>query len=382
MITFCIPTNNNLAYLKGCIESIKDQKPIYSGIEILVYVDDNNDTETIDWLRHQRLVRYLINPFDSIKGIAYGYNRCIEQAKNSLVCMFHADMVMGPLFVENMLKHHKSGVIVAGTRIEPPLHPAGPEKIVEDLGIYPNQFDYIKFKDRVTNLQQLPGNMDKTTAGVFAPWMAEKSLLLEIGMHDEEFHSYHEDSDIFNRLLLKGVEFKQSRDAFVYHYTCRGGQFKDGVDSVTKDPAFHEMKARAMQHFISKWHTPPGHDKYMNPIVVPKFSTQIVIPDRVVSTDSIFLNYDSLVNKAKGDYSVVLTIDTKSLSKASIEFGLTTVFYAIAEHNKIGTFNYEGITVQVNNLDQIQDQLIICNNNTTYCSPETPKQKPSMKPTY
>jgi hypothetical protein len=35
--------------------------------------------------------------------------------------------------------------VVSATRIEPPLHPDGPEKILMDFGIEPEEFDEQKF---------------------------------------------------------------------------------------------------------------------------------------------------------------------------------------------------------------------------------------------
>ena len=131
MITFCLPTKDNLRYLKGCIESIR--KNSTHNNEILVWVDSDNDG-TIDWL-NKNDVKYLVNTEEKPKGIAYGYNRCIEESSNDIVCMFHADMFMGTKFDENLLKHLKENTVVAGTRIEPPLHPEGKEKIVEALGM-------------------------------------------------------------------------------------------------------------------------------------------------------------------------------------------------------------------------------------------------------
>ena len=49
-------------------------------------------------------------------------------ASNDIVMIYHADMYSLPNFDEEILKHIKPGVVVSGTRIEPPLHPKGPEK--------------------------------------------------------------------------------------------------------------------------------------------------------------------------------------------------------------------------------------------------------------
>ena len=37
--------------------------------------------------------------------------------------------------------------MVSATRIEPPLHPDGPEKVLKDFGIEPEEFDEYEFDE-------------------------------------------------------------------------------------------------------------------------------------------------------------------------------------------------------------------------------------------
>jgi glycosyltransferase involved in cell wall biosynthesis len=270
-ITFCIPSKNNLRYLKNSIRSIKQNST--QEHDIFVYLDADNDG-TEPWLIDNR-IPYLKNDSETPKGIAYAYNRCIEAATTEIVCMFHADMFMGKGFDTNTLKHLKPGVVVSATRIEPPLHPQGLEKIVQDFGMYPEDFMEETFNTFVEEHKAIDEN--KTTRGIFAPWLCYKSDILAIGLHDEEFQSYHEDSDIFNRMLLSGMSCIQSRDAFVYHLTCRGGQFQDGIEKVTSDEAFHKMKNIAMKHYLRKWGSWIKNDEYQHPVLTPKYSVAFVI---------------------------------------------------------------------------------------------------------
>ena len=264
-ITFCIPSKNNLRYLKNSIQSIKANSLHQN--EIIVYVDADNDG-TKEWLDENR-IKYLVNDTDTPKGIAYGYNRCIEAATTPIVCMFHADMYMGQWFDDAILKHLKPLSVVSGTRIEPPLHPKGLEKIVEDFGMYPEDFKKAEFDKFVYEMRYVYEG--KTTRGIFAPWAIYKEDITSIGMHDERFHSYHEDSDIFNRFILNGYEIIQTWEALVYHLTCRGGQFQDGIEQVTKDEAFHKMKNSAFKNYIRKWGHFVKNDEYQHPIIPHKY---------------------------------------------------------------------------------------------------------------
>ena len=270
-LTFCIPSKNNLRYLKNSIKSIKENSATEH--DIVVFVDADNDG-TEQWLIENN-IRYLLNETKEPMGIAYGYNRCIEAATTDIVCMFHADMYMAKGFDVGILKYLKPKVVVSGTRIEPPLHPQGLEKIVENFGMYPEDFKKELFNEYVSHL--LETNKDKTTAGIFAPWAVYKDEIVSMGMHDESFHSYHEDSDMFNRFILNGCEMLQTWEAYVYHLTCRGGQFQDGIEKVTTDPQFHRMKNNAMRNYLRKWGSWIKNNEYQHPIIPHKYNIAFVI---------------------------------------------------------------------------------------------------------
>ena len=102
-ITYCIPSKNNLRYLKSSIGSIKENSS--QEFDIIVFIDSDNDG-TKEWLDKEE-IKYIINENNIPKGIAYGYNRCIEAATTPIVCMFHADMYMGQWFDAEILKHLK-----------------------------------------------------------------------------------------------------------------------------------------------------------------------------------------------------------------------------------------------------------------------------------
>ena len=116
---------------------------------------------------------------------------------------------------------------------------------------------------------------NKTTEGIFAPWMMYKQEFLDLGGHDIRMHSCREDSDIFNRMLLAGFTFKQPWNSLVYHLTGRGAGSFDG------DPERHEKWKRDMNNstkeFIRKWGSNVNHTPLMKPIISPKYDIGIKI---------------------------------------------------------------------------------------------------------
>jgi hypothetical protein len=133
-------------------------------------------------------------------------------------------MVASPNLDTNILNHLKRGTVVSATRVEPPLHPPGPEKITLPLGNDVDDFDIEKTLEVLSEIEIQ--NENKITEGIFAPWCMYKDDFFAVGGHDELFAPQSkEDSDLFNRFHLMGYKFIQSWDALVYHFTSRGSRF-------------------------------------------------------------------------------------------------------------------------------------------------------------
>lgn len=246
MITYCIPSKNNLRYLKTCIPSIRNNS-YYETNEIIVYVDQDNDG-TVEWLKEND-VTHLVNTEAEPKGIGYAYDTMFKAAKNNYVIAFHADMVMGYNSDYWMLYYKKKDNVVCATRIEPPLHPPGQEKIVEDFGIWPEHLNMNGLNNYI--MSAIPNF--KITKGMFAPWLIEKSQHLG---HDPIFRSVYEDADLFRRFVLAGYKMVQTWDAMVYHFTCRGGQFA-GAEKVEdfqkKDSQWMSNNLISAREYVRKW---------------------------------------------------------------------------------------------------------------------------------
>ena len=92
---------------------------------------------------------------------------------------------------------------------------------------------------------------NETTDGIFAPWAIMKKDFQSIGGHDPLYAPQSkEDSDIFNRMQLNGYKFIQTWKGFVYHMTCRGSRFKEGVKRNPDGEVF--MKNRETDEWLKQ----------------------------------------------------------------------------------------------------------------------------------
>ena len=327
-ITFCIPSKNNLRYLKTCLPSIR-KNAYRQDHDIIVFVDSDNDG-TVEWLKENHTkynVTYYVNPDlgKSLFGIGKAYDYCIEKSQTEICMIFHADMMLGKhadLEAFNLLE---KGVVVCATRIEPPLHPNAGEKVLQDFGLWPEEFKESEFDSCVEELKIL--YKDKITMGIFAPWMIYRQDLLDIQGHDPILLSAREDSDIFNRMKLNGYELKQSWRSYVYHLTGRGGQFQHGEitnDEQKKSDEWRKLMENSTKEFIRKWGTTVKHDDLMDPIISPKFDiayivhncTNDLLKSLELFCDNIFtnLNYDEYIQEEQKNTKFNLKKRLKSLT--------------------------------------------------------------------
>ena len=276
-ITFVIPSRNNLEFLQLAYKSIRNLKTKH---EILVLNDASTDgtQEWINSLDDEDLITHH-NPGPERIGIVGMFDKGIEMARTKIIFAFHSDMVAAPNLDEHILKHLKKGTVVSATRVEPSLHPDGPEKMLVDFGIEVEDFDIDKFNTWYNN-EYKPKHDTLVTEGIFAPWCMYKEDFLAVGGHDELFAPQsREDSDLFNRFILNGYKVLQTWEGLVYHFTSRGSRFnKHAGGAAGKDSQeWQYTNVKNMRNFVRKWSSPVKHDDWMKPIISPKYDVGFII---------------------------------------------------------------------------------------------------------
>jgi len=278
-VSLIIPSRNNLKYLKWAYASIRKW---YSNQEVEICVaDDASIDDTWQWCEQ---ISKLDDGFKSVRyttdrrlGHTILYDRLIKEVATSpIVGIYHADMFLCPGSIEHVLQNIKPKTVISLTRIEPPLHPAGIEKVIADFGIEPEYFNEEKFLYWFQEHYLLEVR-NKVTEGIFAPWFIFKEDFLQSGGHDILFAPQSkEDSDIFNRFMLQGFTFKQVWEGAVYHMTCRGSRFNPTLTSPGQSSDEWMIQNKISErNFIRKWGTVPLHDRFMKPIIPPKYNMGI-----------------------------------------------------------------------------------------------------------
>ena len=269
-ISLIIPSYNTEKHLINTYNSVRKY---YKDVEMVI-INDGSTDNTSEWLESLKDDNVIKINSKERKGHTYFYDEGMRQATNEIVGIMHSDMIIGPNYIENILKHLERGKVVCATRIEPPIHPAGKEKIVMNFGMDHNDLkldEFEKFCNEKSNEFK-----DITTKGIFAPWVLYKEDHFAIGGHDQIFAPYgYEDSDIFNRWILAGYEMIQSRDAFVYHLTCRGHRWNNGIGIENDD--YQVTMNRCSRDFVRKWGDWITNNEYQFPIINPKYDIGFIV---------------------------------------------------------------------------------------------------------
>jgi len=281
-ISLIQPGRNNLKYLKWSYDSIRKNQGKHK-VEICV-ADDASTDGTWDWclemMDKDPLFKALKWDGPERVGHTILYDRLVNEIATKDICMiYHADMYLMPGALDQIEHKLEDKTIVSLTRIEPPLHPDGPEKMLMDFGVEPEEFKEDEllewFKD--VQLQQAT----KITEGIFAPWAFYKKDFQEIGGHDPLYAPQSkEDSDIFNRFQLNGIKFKQTWGGCVYHMTCRGSRRNtvDKAKNIYEDsPEWLAQNVRSTRNFIRKWGHFVKHDALMKPIIPSKYDIGFIL---------------------------------------------------------------------------------------------------------
>ena len=389
-ITFCIPSKNNLRYLKTCIPSIR-KNAFRADHDIIVFVDSDNDG-TVEWLRENKdkyEITYFVNPKlgKELYGIGKAYDYCIDKSTTAAFMIFHADMILGKNADLQAWNQLQKKTVVCSTRIEPPLHPNAGEKILMDFGVWPEEFKEEAFNTFVAR----ENNSSEVTEGIFAPWMMYKEDFSTLGGHDPILKSAREDSDIFNRMLLAGFSFIQPWSSLVYHFTGRGGQFQHGSVGEKKDEEWQQLMNNSTREFIRKWGSNVNHTSLMKPIVSPKYNIAYAVKscnlklldtlepwcDRIYIDDEmgvLFASYYEYEHKRTSydlhkrvftlgyqnpfDYDdIVVEIDGKAFTNQDYQ-ALQILPEIMKEQGHNGKFKLGNLTVTILRLVESQNSLI------------------------
>ena len=389
-ISFIQPSRNNLKYLKWSYEAIRKNQGSHE-VEICV-ADDASTDGTWAWCveteKKDPNFKWIRNEGPERLGHTILYDRLINDVATADIAMiYHADMYLCPGALDAIEKYIQPRKIVSLTRIEPPLHPPGPEKILRNFGTEPEDFPEEGFLEWFAKEQARLVN--KTTEGIFAPWAFYREDFQKIGGHDPLYAPQSkEDSDIFNRFMLDGVSFIQTWEGCVYHMTCRGSRYNPTITTVGKESdEWLAQNERSTRNFIRKWGHFVQHDPLMKPVIAPKYNIGIILDagrSNLLALlepwcDTIYIkNYDLIASEYiakeqpntsynlserikpydnEKNCEVLLEVDGDVFMSEDFQI-IQQLPQIIKQYGEPGRFQLGNMVVEIIQMNEYQDQLI------------------------
>lgn len=212
MFSVVIPSWNNLAFLKLCVESI--QKNSQAEHEIIVHLNDGSDG-SLEWVKSQG-IRYTHT--DKNVGVCLSVNHLMAKAKHDWVLFMNDDMVAAPgwdaAFMDAIASVDTDLALFFGTLIQPETNDH-PNIIKQDFGRTPAEFDEQGF---------LQGYMKDTRGdfegGSLQPTLVHKQWWATLGGYSLEFSpGMSSDDDLMMKFWVAGCRnFRIVGASRFYHF--------------------------------------------------------------------------------------------------------------------------------------------------------------------
>jgi len=219
LVTVIVVTLNNLNLLRNCLRSLYAQD--YAAIEIVVV--DNGSEDDIKGMLSAEFPEVCMIRLEENHGFAGGNNRGIEIAQGEYVALINNDAVAAPGWLSSLVKTAESdpkigavaSIIIDGNRPE----------VLDSCGVGIALDGMSRQAMRGKPVSELTQPKEVLLFSGCA-CLLRMEALKSVGLFDEDFFAYCEDTDLGLRIRRAGWEIVVASNAYVEHYySMTGGKF-------------------------------------------------------------------------------------------------------------------------------------------------------------
>lgn len=211
LISVIILNWNGKECLASCIQSVKDQ--IYLNIEIIV-VDNGSTDGSVEYLQAVYPDLHLVANRKNL-GYGGGNNQGIRKAKGKYILILNNDTEMEKECVEMLWRCMESDQKIGVTTPKILLYDRKDTIDAAGLTIYS---DGLSIGRGRFEPQEKYNQIEEVFAGSGCASLFRKEMLEDIGLLDEDFFAYAEDTDLGWRARLAGWITYYVPQAIVYHH--------------------------------------------------------------------------------------------------------------------------------------------------------------------
>lgn len=219
LVTVIIVTLNNLNLLRNCLRSLFAQD--YGAIKIVVV--DNGSEEDVGSMLAKEFPEVRMVRLDKNHGFAGGNNRGIETAQGKYIALINNDAVAAPKWISSLVATAESDAnIGAAASI---IIDGNQPGVLDSCGVGISLDGMSRQAMRGMPVPQLTQPREILLFSGCA-CLLRMEALKEVGLFDEDFFAYCEDTDLGLRLRWSGWKIVVAPSAYVHHYySMTGGKF-------------------------------------------------------------------------------------------------------------------------------------------------------------
>ncbi|VVB88569.1 Glycosyltransferase AglI [uncultured archaeon] len=220
LVSVIIVNHNGKVFLKNCLSSLSAQS--YPAFEI-IFVDNGSSDGSTDYVRTEFPSARIIESKKNL-GFAKGNNLGIKAAKGELIATLNNDTKVSSRWLEELVRimNSNGSVGMCASKmmfLEKPGMIQSTGLCISRSGVSWDRGIYETDNGQYESVEERFGPC--AGAGLF-----RKKMLDEIGLFDEDFYAYLEDTDMAFRAKLAGWKCMYVPKAVVYHYHGGTGGFE------------------------------------------------------------------------------------------------------------------------------------------------------------
>lgn len=210
-VSIIIVNWNGINHLKKCLPSLA--KINYPNHEVII-VDNGSKDDSVSYIS-QNFPQYKIVKSKTNSGFAGGNNKGLPYAKGEYILLLNNDTIVTKTFLSELVKEIEKD---------------------ENVGVVQGKLISMDFRDRLDSVGAfltntgflyhygyLQKNHKKYDRSIYlytakgACMMARSAVIKTVGLFDEEYFAYFEESDFCHRVWLAGYTIRYAPQSVIYH---------------------------------------------------------------------------------------------------------------------------------------------------------------------
>lgn len=201
---------NGEKYLRRCLESVINSS--YPSKEILV-VDNASSDDSITIIREFPEIRLIQNPTNL--GFAQGNNLGYQHSTGDYIYFLNNDTYVEPDFLEPLVKAFESDQDLGG--VQSKIYLPNEDNRLDNVGGYLTWTGFLYHY----GFRKLDGSKYQRELEIFSAKGAgmcfKREVIEKVGLFDEDFWAYFEETDFCWRVWLAGYKIKFMPESKIYH---------------------------------------------------------------------------------------------------------------------------------------------------------------------